>query len=255
MNATASPAVRFKIQGMDCGSCALTIEQAVRAVPGVASVRVDFTTETLEATGSASREQVESRVRDLGYRIADGTGPKQAPRPELRGLGGFLRFLASERRTRIALAGTVLLIFAALATATFGPEILEAALLATVVVVGAPILLKGVRSLLVARQVTIDLLMGIATVGAVAIGETGEAAAVVLLFTLGEALEAYSAERSRDALRSLLSLQPDEATVLEAHDEAHAAPDEHQHGAACTHDDHDHDHAHDHASAHEHHDH
>jgi len=255
MNATASPAVRFKIQGMDCGSCALTIEQAVRAVPGVASVRVDFTTETLEATGSASREQVESRVRDLGYRIADGTGPKQAPRPELRGLGGFLRFLASERRTRIALAGTVLLIFAALATATFGPEILEAALLATVVVVGAPILLKGVRSLLVARQVTIDLLMGIATVGAVAIGETGEAAAVVLLFTLGEALEAYSAERSRDALRSLLSLQPDEATVLEAHDEAHATPDEHQHGVACTHDDHDDDHAHDHASAHEHHGH
>jgi len=254
MNATVSPAVRFKIQGMDCGSCALTIEQAVRTVPGVASVRVDFTTETLEATGSASREQVESRVRDLGYRVADGTEQKQAPRPELRGLGGFLRFLASERRTQIALAGTALLIVAALASAALGPVVLDAALLATVAVVGAPILLKGLRSLIVARQVTIDLLMGVATVGAIAIGETGEAAAVVLLFTLGEALEAYSAERSRDALRSLLSLQPDEATVLEAHDESHGSHDEHQHGADCAHDDHDHEHAHGHASsAHEHH--
>ena len=65
MNATVSPAVRLKIQGMDCGSCALTIEQAVRAVPGIASVRVDFTTETLEATGSATRDQIEARgVKD-----------------------------------------------------------------------------------------------------------------------------------------------------------------------------------------------
>ncbi|MDH5254829.1 MAG: cation-translocating P-type ATPase, partial [Gammaproteobacteria bacterium] len=130
--------------------------------------------------------------------------------------------------------------------------------------------MKGLRSLFVARHVTIDLLMGIATVGAVAIGETGEAAAVVLLFTLGEALEAYSAERSRDALRSLLSLQPDEATVLEAHAEGHGGQDHHaghdhaahapaghdhaghDHGASCSQDDHGHDHAHEHNHEHEH---
>ena len=237
MHATATPApgapspadasLRLKIQGMDCGSCALTIEQAVRSVPGISTVRVDFTTETLEATGSASRAEVESRVRELGYRVAGESAVQKAPRPELKGFAGFLRFLAGERRTQLALAFTGLMILAGLASLRFGPLVLEAALLATVVIVGAPILVKGLRSLLVARHMTIDLLMGIATVGAVAIGETGEAAAVVLLFTLGEALEAYSAERSRDALRSLLSLQPDEATVLEAHVEDHgheAAP-------------------------------
>jgi len=252
MNATATGAtsaapdagLRLKISGMDCGSCALTIEQAVRGLPGVASVRVDFTTETLEATGTASRDVVEARVRDLGYRVVDGAGPRQAPRPELRGFSGFLRFLASQRRTQIALAATGLLILAALLTGALGPMVLEAALLATVVVVGAPVLMKGLRSLFVARHVTIDLLMGIASAGAVGIGETGEAAAVVLLFTLGEALEAYSAERSRDALRSLLSLQPDEATVLEAHAEEHGAPQARQ---AHDHHDHDHDHKHEHA--------
>ena len=235
MNVGPGSALRLKIHGMDCGSCALTIEQAVRAVPGIASVKVNFTTETLEATGSATRAEIEARVKDLGYRVADGAGPKQAPRPELRGLDGFLRFVAGERRTRIALAASALLIVAAFAGRAFGPAVLEAALLATIAVVGAPILLKGLRSLFVARHVTIDLLMGIATVGAAAIGETGEAAAVVLLFTLGEALESYSAERSRDALRSLLSLQPDEATVLEAHAESHEPrASEHEH------DDHEH---------------
>ena len=229
MNATVSPAIRLKIQGMDCGSCAVTIEQAVRSVPGITAVRVDFTTETLEASGSATRDQIAARVKDLGYRIADSATPRQAPRPELFGLSGFLHFLAGERRTQIALAAGALLLLAALLGGIIGPTVIEAALLATVAIVGAPVLLKGLRSLVIARHVSIDLLMGIATVGAVAIGETGEAAAVVLLFTLGEALESYSAERSRDALRSLLSLQPDEATVLEAHAESHDDHDEHGH--------------------------
>jgi len=194
MDATAAPAVRLKIQGMDCGSCALTIEQAVRAVPGIATVRVDFTTETLEATGSASRDQIEARVRELGYRIADSAAPRQAPRPELLGLSGFLRFLAGERRTQVALAASALLLLAALIGTAVAPALPGAALLATVVVVGAPILLKGLRSLFFARHVTIDLLMGIATVGAVAIGETGEAAAVVLL-AAGDLPQAPAVER------------------------------------------------------------
>jgi Cd2+/Zn2+-exporting ATPase len=242
MNTTVAPtgpSLRLKIGGMDCGSCALTLEQALRSLPGITAVKVNFTTETLEASGSAPRDAVEAKIRSLGYHIVDGTEAKQAPRPELRGLKGFLRFLYAERRTKIALFASAHLLAVILTGMALGRDFGTLALLATVVIVGAPILYKGLRSLLIARHVTIDLLMGVASVGAVAIGETGEAAAVVLLFTLGEALEAYSAERSRDALRSLLSLQPDETTVLEAHHGDHgppAAKKEHQHGCDCSHD-------------------
>jgi Cd2+/Zn2+-exporting ATPase len=228
---------------MDCGSCALTLEQALRSVPGVTAVNVNFTTEMLEATGPAQRDAVAAKIRSLGYHIVEGTEPRQAPRPELRGFNGFLRFLFAERRTKIALLVTAHLVAVTFVGILFGTDFVDIALLATVAIIGAPILYKGLRSLLIARHVTIDLLMGIASVGAVAIGETGEAAAVVLLFTLGEALEAYSAERSRDALRSLLSLQPDETTVLEPHHGDHgppAAKAEHKHGADCKHDDHGH---------------
>ncbi|MCL4779614.1 MAG: cation-translocating P-type ATPase [Gammaproteobacteria bacterium] len=248
MNTTVAPtgpSLRLKIGGMDCGSCALTLEQALRSLPGVTAVKVNFTTETLEASGSAPRDAVEAKIRSLGYHIVDGSEARQAPRPELRGLKGFLRFLYAERRTKIALLVSAHLVAVALADVLFGTDFVEIALLATVVIIGAPILYKGLRSLLIARHVTIDLLMGVASVGAVAIGETGEAAAVVLLFTLGEALEAYSAERSRDALRSLLSLQPDETTVLEPHHGDHGAPAakaEHKHGPGCNHEGHDHQH-------------
>lgn len=248
MNTTVAPtgpSLRLKIGGMDCGSCALTLEQALRSLPGVTAVKVNFTTEMLEASGSAPRDAVEAKIRSLGYHIVDGSQARQAPRPELRGLKGFLHFLYAERRTKIALLVTGHLILVTLAGVLFGTDFTEIALLATVAIIGAPILYKGLRSLLIAHHVTIDLLMGVASVGAVAIGETGEAAAVVLLFTLGEALEAYSAERSRDALRSLLSLQPDETTVLEPHHGDHGAPAAkagHQHGPGCNHEGHDHQH-------------
>ncbi|MFZ1625126.1 MAG: cation-translocating P-type ATPase [Gammaproteobacteria bacterium] len=249
MNTTVAPtgsSLRLKIGGMDCGSCALTLEQALRGLPGVTAVNVNFTTETLEASGPVSRAAVEAKIRSLGYQVIEGTEPRQAPRPELRGLKGFLRFLVSERRTKIAVVATALLVAVTLADMLLGTDFVDIGLLLAVAIIGAPILAKGLRSLFIARHVTIDLLMGVASVGAFAIGETGEAVAVVLLFTLGEALEAYSAERSRDALRSLLSLQPDEATVLEPHDGEHGAPTtkvEHKHGADCNHDDHGQQHA------------
>ena len=64
------------------------------------------------------------------------------------------------------------------------------------------------------RQVTIDLLMIIATSGALLIGETGEAATVIMLFAIGEALEGYTAERARNSLHGLLALKPEVAHVM-----------------------------------------
>lgn len=80
--------LRLKIHGMDCGSCADTIERALQGLPGVTRVRVEFTTETLEIQGSATREQIAARVQRLGYRVADENAPAPALRPEWRGGAG-----------------------------------------------------------------------------------------------------------------------------------------------------------------------
>jgi Cd2+/Zn2+-exporting ATPase len=118
---------------------------------------------------------------------------------------------------------------------------------AAVLVAGASVFIKGFRSLIFARRITIDLLMAIAAIGAIGIGATGEAITVILLFMLGEALEAYSAERARDSLRTLMSLQPQEATVLEAHSDNHGHDHDKNHDESSDHD-HGHDsHGHEHA--------
>ena len=274
LTAAAVPgqALRVKIAGMDCGSCALTIENSMRQLPGVKSVSVSFTTESMELEGAATLQQVEQRLRELGYRLQGDTPAGQAPVSEPpRGAAGFLRFLWEQQRLRLALVVTAVVIagipLLAGAPRLSGIPALDLLFGAAVVITGTPVFIKGLRALLFARRMTIDLLMAIAAVGALAIGETGEAVTVILLFTLGEALEAYSAEQARSSLRSLMSLQPQEATVLREHREAHEpAHHEHAHAGhdhqACNHD-HDHDHddpahaepahqAHEHEHEHEH---
>jgi cation-transporting ATPase G len=66
--------------------------------------------------------------------------------------------------------------------------------------------------------------MTIAAVGAVILGEVGEAAMLAFLFSISEGLEEYSLARTRRGLRALLSLVPDEATVLRDGGEKTVAP-------------------------------
>ena len=79
-------------------------------------------------------------------------------------------------------------------------------------------------------KIGVGTLMTIAAVGAVILGELGEAAMLAFLFSISEGLEEYSLARTRRGLRTLLSLVPDEATVLHEGGEKTVAPAELQIG-------------------------
>jgi len=89
----------------------------------------------------------------------------------------------------------------------------QALLAVAAIVAGADIARRAVDGLL-RRQFTIDLLVTIAAVGALAIGEAWEAAAVTFLFVFGAWLEARTLDRTRDALSGLLELAPVTALVV-----------------------------------------
>lgn len=108
-----------------------------------------------------------------------------------------------------------ILILASILTANLGGAQLPADLLmiAAAVVAGMPIVVKSVRALLV-RVIGIDLLVSIAAIGAVIIGEYWEAAAVTFLFAIGGALENATLSKTRSALAELVAVAPDTAVVL-----------------------------------------
>lgn len=72
---------------------------------------------------------------------------------------------------------------------------------------------SAIRGLIRQRFLNISFLVVIAALGAIYIGEYGEAAAVVFLFSLGEFFESYGVERSRRAVQALLQKSPKKARL------------------------------------------
>ena len=112
-----------------------------------------------------------------------------------------------------AISGLGILISLALTQGADAPAWGDAFMIAAAVVAGAPVVLKAWRAL-TAKVVGIDLLVSIAVIGAVLVGNYWEAAAVTFLFAVGHALESATLNRTRSALAELVAVAPDVAVVL-----------------------------------------
>lgn len=93
--------------------------------------------------------------------------------------------------------------------------LLETGLYLLAVVIGGWYFIReGIETLLEERQIGIEILMAIAAVTAGLLGQWAEAAMLVFLYSISEAAEGYTQERSRHAIRALMDLAPKTALVL-----------------------------------------
>ena len=97
--------------------------------------------------------------------------------------------------------------------------------LAAYLAAGFGILKEAVENLVHGELFDETFLMALASIGAICIGEYGEAAAVMILFQLGEFLQDKAVDSSRDAIRALMDIRPDTANLFENGNvrEVHAA--------------------------------
>nr|WP_318712356.1 heavy metal translocating P-type ATPase [uncultured Treponema sp.] len=79
---------------------------------------------------------------------------------------------------------------------------------------GLPVIREAVEGLSKGKCFGEAFLMALATIGAVAIGETMEACAVMILFQLGEYLEDKASDKTKDTIEELLDIRPDTARVI-----------------------------------------
>lgn len=86
-------------------------------------------------------------------------------------------------------------------------------MVAAAVVAGFRIVMTAVRAA-GAKIIGIDLLVSVAAIGAVIIGQYWESAAVTFLFAIGHALETATLNKTRSALAELIAVAPDVAVVL-----------------------------------------
>ena len=214
----------FAITGMDCADCAQTVRRGVAKLEGIQTCELNFTTETLRVEGHVKREAIIARVRELGYNVREPeeSTNKDASAPNQP--ANFLQFMWGRMDTRLALFASLLslpgLIFHELLPGLgIHHPLIDLASVGAMILAGYPIALSGWRALRINHELTINALMSIAAIGAVIIGAYTEAGIVMVLFVIGEALEGYTAERARHSIRSLMAVAPEEAILLDAHDD------------------------------------
>jgi Cd2+/Zn2+-exporting ATPase len=201
----------FRLEGLDCADCATRLETSIARIPGVISAQLNFATARLAVHGDGRPGLMEALRRRAGEHsvtlLREGI-EEVADR-------GWLELL--RRRSRDVLTGLAGLCIAL----GFGfqlmglPAALSQGLYTLAILVGGFYVIRaGLATLLLARSADMNLLMTVASVGAMTIGEWEEGAIAMFLFSLGNALEAHSVDRARGAIRSLMTLSPQETTRI-----------------------------------------
>ncbi len=93
-------------------------------------------------------------------------------------------------------------------------------------VIGYDVLWSAVRGIAHGQVFDEKFLMAVATIGAFAIQEYPEAAAVMLFYQIGEFFQSVAVGRSRKSIAALMDIRPDSATVLRDGEEQEVEPDE-----------------------------
>lgn len=202
----ANSQTTLRVAGMDCPDEIAAIERALKPLAGVGEVKVNLMagTATIAHESSVTPAQLIKAIGTAGLKAsadADGEEDEHAH-------GASRARLISVTVSGVFTGVSLLLQWQNL----FAPYGKVAAAVIAMLASGWLILPKAIRAV---RQLSLDMnvLMSVAVIGAAAIGQWTEAAAVVFLFALSELLEGFSVGRARRAIQSLLELTPDTALV------------------------------------------
>ena len=241
---------QFDVTGMTCAACSARVEKAVRKVPGVTEVSVSLLTNAMGVDGTATDADIIRAVTEAGYGASPkGTG-KTAPAAGDDPLADH-ETPVLKRRLVWSLGFLLVLMYVSMGHVMWGwplPAVLaenplaialtELVLTAIVMVINQKFFISGFKTLW-KRSPNMDTLVAMGsmasfgyslwmtfvmthaqlhapeTVAHYLHGFYYESAAMILtLITVGKMLEARSKGKTTDALRSLMKLAPQTATIL-----------------------------------------
>lgn len=217
--AAAGNALKLRVEGMDCGACAIKVENALKRLPGVSHINMNYSTETLSVRldeDRTSRAVVEGKIRALGYTPKPlsgaflGTSDATATHEQAPGAEPWWK----TRRGRMVL-GLGGLLALAFAISTARPELSFWGYGAAALIGLVPVARRAFVGALSGTPFGIETLMTVAAAGAIAIGAAEEAAVVITLFAIGELLETVAAGHARAGIKALVDLMPRTARIEE----------------------------------------
>ena len=202
-------AIVFKIENLDCASCALKVENHMNQLDFVDKATINFNTGKVQVKLSKKMavEDVQNKLQTLidkiepGVKIYSQNTSEKKTKAKIFDVKENLSFLV----------GTVLVI-----TSFFLPnETLELVVLGIAyLLIGGKVILKALNNIKVGEVFDENFLMTIATVGAFLTGEYLEAVAVMFLYYIGEIFQGYAVNRSRKSIGDLMDIRSDYANII-----------------------------------------
>uniref|UniRef100_UPI00403F76F2 heavy metal translocating P-type ATPase n=1 Tax=Sporosarcina sp. FSL W8-0480 TaxID=2954701 RepID=UPI00403F76F2 len=194
----------YRLENLSCANCAMKFENNVKSIPSVTEATVNFGASKLTFSGVATEEELQNAGAFDGIKVVPLTKRKPDPKTPF-----FKR-----KENVVTILSLIFVIAGFYFTHRDVPDttIATGLFAAAILVGGFGMFITGVKNL-VRFDFDMKTLMTIAIIGAAIIGEWQEAAVVVFLFAVSEALEAYSMNKARQSIRLLMDIAPPSATV------------------------------------------
>lgn len=195
----------WQVTNMDCPSCAAKLETALGTLEGVASAKVRFATGKLIVTldkpdTPTLRQAIEGKARKTGFPLVNLGEPQRTEQT----ISGFARL----KKDALLVSLTAVMALATILS-YWQPQAGTLLFMLATLLGLLPIVKKALMLARSGSPFSIETLMSIAALGALYLGETVEAAMVLVLFLIGERLEGYASAKARAGIQALMALVPE----------------------------------------------
>ena len=203
---------RFRLKGLDCAECATKLARGLGRLDGVETAEADFGTATLRVgydPAATDTRRLAQAIREAGY------DAEVDPRFEEPPLPPASWWLLHGHEASLIVSGVLIAVGYVLEIARVFPASAGAPSAAFVIaaLVGGALTARRAWASVRARSLDMNVLMTLAVVGAIGLGDFAEAATVMFLFSIGQALESRALARTRRSIRDLMDLTPPSALV------------------------------------------
>ncbi len=200
----------YHLAGLSCASCGGKIETAVNALDGVAAASVNMMKSTLTMELDGFSGDIDDAVKKIVRRYEPGIAVGEHGGEHMHSHGGKTEKAFDFMLLQI-IAGAA--VFAAGMTLPLGEGVKLTLFIFCYAVLGWRVLLEAALNIARGQVFDENFLMTAATVGAFAIGETPEAAGVMLFWQIGEYVQDMAVRRSKRSITELMDIRPDFANV------------------------------------------
>lgn len=197
--------IDLRVANVDCEHEAAAIQRGMKGFLGVVDLKVYPKSGRVAITydpGVVTLEALEEKLQSLGFPAQKGIEMPDAPKPW------------RNPKVLTSVVSGLLLLIGWIAGQIGFPQTLSNGIYVIAIITGGYFFgREAIEALLFEREVGIELLMSTAAVAAALMGEVGEGAMLAFLYSISEAAEGYTEEKTRSAIKALMNLAPKVARV------------------------------------------